>query len=464
MLVNDLPELEDIIDNISPTELTFYNEEEYMEIYETCIHIMEEFINQNPKIISEADFDDIFDDNINELMHSHFDYDIFYTEEAQEEMEDIILHAKNDFFKFVIPPRSYDSSIIINIPNYEVIKTQIDYLRSKPQPKQRTKEWYEFRRNLITASNAYKAFENDAVRNQLIYEKCNSSLDVEVDVDVDVDVEEIKKITINKMVNVNTTLHWGQKYEPVSVKIYESMFNTNVEDFGCIQDDNYRFLGASPDGINVNKLSPRYGRMLEIKNIVNREIDGIPKKEYWIQMQLQMYVCKLNECDFLETKFIEYETASDYWNDNSDKRKGIIMYFHTKEGSPYYEYMPFDIVTYENVNNWQESIINKYECEPYNYTWIKDYYWKLEKLSCVLVLRNNKWFEDNIHELVEIWDIIEKERISGYEHRCPKRRLKKDNDIKDKDNQLTNKCLLLPNKINNNSNSKIIYIDTTNIL
>ena len=44
-------------------------------------------------------------------------------------------------------------------------------------------------------------------------------------------------------------------------------------------------LGASPDGINTDKTSQLYGRMLEIKNIVNREINGIPKSEYWIQMQ-----------------------------------------------------------------------------------------------------------------------------------------------------------------------------------
>ena len=56
--------------------------------------------------------------------------------------------------------------------NYEIIDKQIAYLKSKPQPIQRTKEWYEFRQNLITASNAYKAFENQSSKNQLIYEKC----------------------------------------------------------------------------------------------------------------------------------------------------------------------------------------------------------------------------------------------------------------------------------------------------
>ena len=82
-----------------------------------------------------------------------------------------------------------------------------------------------------------------------------------------------------------------------------------VEDFGCIKDDNHDFLGASPDGINVDPNSKRYGRMLEVKNRVSESvpITGNPKREYWIQMQFQMGVCGLKECDFFESRFIEYE-------------------------------------------------------------------------------------------------------------------------------------------------------------
>jgi putative phage-type endonuclease len=465
MYLNDLPELTDILHTINSEDIHYFNHDETIEIYDTCIHIMEEFIENNPKIISEPEFDDIFDENIYELMHSTFDYDIYYTDEAQEELEEIISYAREYFFKTYMPPRSYSESIILNNSlDYDYITKQIDYLHSKPQPVQRTKEWYNFRRNLITASNAYKAFENDTIKNQLIYEKCTGLEDTNDDDDDD---DDIKKISISKMVNINSTLHWGQKYEPVSVQIYENMYNTKVGDFGCIQDDKYSFLGASPDGINIDPNSERYGRMLEIKNIVNREIDGIPKKEYWIQMQLQMHVCRLNECDFLETQFIEYETSSDYWEDSSDKRKGIIMYFHTKDGSPYYEYMPLNILDYDEVNKWLETMVDKYQSEPYNYVWIKDYYWKLQQFSCVLVLRNEKWFELNIHDLIEIWTIIEKERVTGFEHRTPKKRIKKElntSECEEKNNDI--KCLLLPNvsaSINNN-NSKIIYIDTSNII
>jgi len=451
MRINDLPQLENILDTITPEdEPRFFNDEESLELYETCIHMMGELIIDNPKLITDPDFDDIFDENINELMHSHFDFDLFYTEEAEDEMDEIIEQAKKDFFKEFMPIRSHPTSCILEMPDYDYITEQLIVLRQKPQPLQRTKEWYESRHNLITASNAYKGFESQLTKNQLIYEKCqplNSNLYINDDNDDDEDTD-VKEINLEqKMVNVNTTLHWGQKYEPLSIQIYEHMYNTKIEDFGCIRHDNYLFLGASPDGINVDISSSRYGRMLEIKNIVNREIDGIPKKEYWIQMQLQMEVCDLEECDFLETRFTEYLDFESYKTDSpikneqdesintnyvttsDNKYKGIIIYFHTKEGKPFYCYKPLNLQNQTEIEKWEEETLNLYQNAPYNYTYMKYIYWKLEEYSCVLVQRNRHWFKSNIAELQEIWDIITKERINGYEHRAPNRKIKKESTI-----------------------------------
>ena len=436
--------LTNIIDLIEPENSSFFDDEEAHELYETCIHMMEEFIINNPTIISEPDFDEIFDDNINELMEAHFENDIFYNEEAEEELEEIIHHAKTHFFTDFMPIRSYPSSIILKLEDidYYYLEEQINVLKGKPQPVQRTKEWYEFRHNLITASNAYKAFESQSTKNQLIYEKCQSKIgqdenenqDQEQDQNQDLNQDQNQDLKQNtkviqmqpqvQMVNVNSSLHHGQKYEPLSVMVYEDMYKTKVDDFGCIQHEKYSFLGASPDGINVFNGSLRYGRMLEIKNIVNREIDGIPKKEYWIQMQLQMEVCDLDECDFLETKFTEYDNGDAFYNDATDKRKGVIMYFHTKSGTPFYKYMPFEHVGYEAINKWQEQMIDLYQSPQYNYVWMKDCYWKLDIISCVLVCRNRQWFKDNVAGLAEIWSIIVAERISGYEHRAPNRKPK----------------------------------------
>jgi putative phage-type endonuclease len=434
-----LEELTNIIDEIEADEyVQYFSEDDALELYDNCIYLMEEFVKDDPTIVSDPDFDEIFDENIKELMNALFEDDLFFNDDAEDELDELIIEAKMDFFKNYMPPRSYPDARIIETPDYDFIGEQLDLLRSKPQPAQRTKDWYHFRHNLITASNAYKAFESQATKNQLIYEKCQPLQDEGND---DSDTEELVK-----MVNVNTTLHWGQKYEPLSVLIYEDEYSVKVEDFGCIQDDQYAFLGASPDGINTDINSDRYGRMLEIKNIVNREIDGIPKKEYWIQMQLQMKVCDLEECDFLETKFVEYADRNAFGEDTNDdiyeddngqefnniclskdnKKKGMILYFHTKEGKPYYVYKPLDIIHPDDIIQWEEKTLDLYQSDKYNYTYIKFIYWKLEHISCVLVCRNRQWFEGAIQELKELWDIVISERVSGFEHRAPNRKTKKD--------------------------------------
>jgi putative phage-type endonuclease len=404
---------------------------------------MEEFMNENPTAISEPNFHNILLEEIKDLFYIQIEEHILSSDYIEDDMNDILEYAFNIYITTFHPERSFkddedhdnDDESEIDEEEINIIEEKIQRLREIPQPVQRTPEWYKFRWNLITASNAWKAFESQNTINQLIYEKCQPLKDFTSEDD------EIK------MVNTNTTLHWGQKYEPLSVMMYEHMYNSKVEDFGCIQHPIYKFIGASPDGIIIKSNTGRYGRMLEIKNIVNREINGIPKKEYWVQMQLQMEVCDLDECDFLETKFIEYPDYQSYRNDSSSASfngeefnsyvttkdgsyKGIIVHFHRKDGSPHYEYMPLDLWTPNDIANWEETIVQKYESEPYNYTFLKFIYWKLEKLSCVLVSRNRDWFKNNVGQLEKVWNIIEEERISGFEHRAPVKKPKKDQPIK----------------------------------
>ena len=376
------------------------------------LECMDQYITDHPKIISDPDFDDIFLE----------DMQTFFP--CCENIEEVI----ELFHILVLPKRSQEEGEKEGEQEGEkerkVIKDKIERLHSHPQHAQRTPEWYDFRNNLITASNAYKIFETNATRNQLIYEKCSAY-----------ESSHKEASSSSSSINIESSLHWGQKYEPVSVLIYEKMAKTKIEEFGCIKHAVYSFLGASPDGIITNPSSSKYGRMLEIKNIVNREIDGIPKKEYWIQMQLQMEVCDLDTCDFLETQFIEYETEADFLNDyeidevedstrflqtSNGELKGIIMYF-SKEGMPSYIYKPLDM-------NMQE--FDAFECrtiedmEATGMTWIKNIYWRLKTYSCVLVKRNRRWFEDNVSDIEDLWNVIKRERKDGYSHRAPiKRRL-----------------------------------------
>jgi hypothetical protein len=80
----------------------------------------------------------------------------------------------------------------------------------------------------------------------------------------------------------------------------------------------------------------------------------------------------------------------------------------------------------DDVTKWEEDVLSLYQSEKYNYTYMKFIYWKLEVFSCVLVLRNKEWFKNNIPQLEKVWKIIEQERVTGYEHRAPARKNKKD--------------------------------------
>jgi len=440
MLISELEDLQDITETlIFEDEPSIFTEENTLELIETSFYLMEEYMHDNPTAISEPNFHEIILEEVKEMFYVQLEDHILENDYIEDDLNDLLEDAFNIFISTFHPERSVDNNDettfqIYDEKDIQITEDKIQKLRNIPQPEQRTPEWYEFRWNLITASNAYKVFESQSTINQLIYEKCQP---LKTNLNQD---EEVK------MVNVNSPLHWGQKFEPLSVLIYENNYKTKIEDFGCIQHPNYTFLGASPDGINVDKTADRYGRMLEIKNVVSREINGIPKKEYWVQMQLQMEVCDLNECDFLETKFIEYENSQTFTDDISNKVfvdsqgieffnvclskdnkiKGKIIYFHTKEGKPFYVYKPLDCFHPNEMEEWQNGTVDIYTAEPYNYTYMKTIYWKLEVLSCVLVSRNRDWFKNNILQIEKIWKIIEEERITGYEHRAPLKKPRKE--------------------------------------
>ncbi len=403
-----LPKLIDIYDSFDEVlnhNTSIFNVEETVCLCEAMYEIIDEFMTNHMMALKLMDFEITLQqyvmDNLEPLLYNMIDPTI--ANEMAEILEELYEYVRKEYFSMLMPPRSYPQTFIRRKPNHGAMQKQIDYLRNKPQPDQRTNEWYEFRYNLLTASSIWKAFSSQNTKNQLIYEKC-------------------KPLNLEKYQNVNTesALHHGQKYEDLSIMYYEMKYKTKVEDFGCIQHDKYAYIGASPDGINVDPKSDRYGRMLEIKNIVNREITGIPKEEYWIQMQVQMETCNLNECDFLETQFSEYESEEEFLEDTSDKLKGLMVYF-MENGKPLYKYMPLELKTHEEMRTWENNIIDTHS----HLTWIKTIYWRLDKVSCVLVLRNKKWFEKAQVYIKELWDYVEKERKEGFEHRAPKRQQRK---------------------------------------
>ena len=421
--------LNDIIDEILLVlkKYQIFTDKEITELNKSITVTLIDYVYNNITDIIYPDFDKkltnyVYQLYLIQLIHL-YDPDIKYR--AEYNIYELIKSRKALLYTKLIPPRSYNCSFVRKIiPNIEHLTEKLNILKEIPQPNQRSEEWYIFRHNLLTASSIWKVFKSQATRNQLIYEKCKPHN------------------VYNNNTPINSPLHWGQKYEPVSIEFYKKLYNTEITDFGCIKHTKHRFIGASPDGINTDPNNSRYGRMLEIKNIVNREITGIPKLEYWVQVQIQMETCDLNECDFLETHFIEYQNEEEFNNDGcftyteDNKLKGRSILF-SLNGNIHYEYAPL-YITKEEYDNWEKYILNK----NHDKEWIQNIFWKLEKYSNILILRNKLWFDSVVPQLQDLWNTIINERFTGFEHRAPNRKKRTINS-----ELIVNKCYINIEKI-----------------
>lgn len=385
----------------SVTSSAFYNifenlnDTEFSDIIESIEELFLIYIDDNLINMKEYKFVDTCTNKIsNELYITWMDTNI-----CSENNYDEIYHLVNSqintlLIKYNIVPyvSEYNND---NLNNKKEIREILKNINKIPQPQQRTTEWYKIRNNLISASSMWKIFKSDTTKRNLI-------------------IEKTKPKTYNNI--YAASMEWGNKYEPVSIMIYEYMYNTKIGEFGCIPHSEYSFIGASPDGINIKEDNNLYGRMLEIKNIVNRDITGIPKEDYWIQTQIQMETCDLNYCDFLETRFIEY-TENEFYNDTVSEYKGIILIFtknvsNNTEQSIYdinnikslYEYYPINkCIDYQDIQSWISEKRDKYKEDYILYT---TNYWKLDEISCVLIKRNKKWFNYALPIIKDTYDTI----------------------------------------------------------
>jgi putative phage-type endonuclease len=131
--------------------------------------------------------------------------------------------------------------VLNRLNQIEEYKVQLSKLKQIPVVEQRSDEWYEIRKTLITASDFAQALGKGkfGTKKQFIKKKCgfdDSSIDMNL-----------------------PPLQWGVRYEEVANMFYQYKMNVNVFEFGIIRHPSIECLGASPDGIS------EHGIMLEIK-------------------------------------------------------------------------------------------------------------------------------------------------------------------------------------------------------
>lgn len=330
------------------------------------------------------------------------------------------------------------------------IPSILEKLKLLELPEQRSKEWYDIRNNVLTASSLADALGKGHFQ---------TKLDLLID----------KTSTKAKPFISNDIIEWGVKYEPIATSFYEHINKLKIVEFGLVPHPELTIFGASPDGIcDIDSPSDYVGRMLEIKCPPVRKFTKEVPFHYWIQMQGQLETCDLEECDFLQVKLIEYNSETDYNNDkclqydnftvmegysSNVLPKGLLItitYIDEDNHKKYmYEY-PDLYLSYDEYLNYYETIKLKYTDKKYTIT---KNWWKIERYECTLVGRDREWWNSIVPDILDFWEEVEYYRLKGNQElidKKNKRRRKKKTEPKENiieinqeiKNTIENKCLL----------------------
>ena len=274
-------------------------------------------------------------------------------------------------------------------------------LKQLKLPEQRSEEWYKIRENLLTASSLADALGKGhfQTRDGLLLAKTSEQKD-----------------TFSKA--SRDIMQWGVKYEEVATMFYEHLNNLKIVEFGLIPHPKLSVFGASPDGItDIDSPSGLVGRMLEIKCPPKREFTKEVPKHYWMQMQGQLEVCDLEECDFLQVKLEEYNDQSDYESDVNDDLKngftkdnlpkGLVLEYYNDEGIEY-EFSPW-LASLDDILDWKNKTIKIRG----NHTVEK--WWKITRYECTLVRRDKEWWSSIVPDIIKFWSEVVHYREVGNE-------------------------------------------------
>jgi hypothetical protein len=301
----------------------------------------------------------------------------------------------------------------------------LDNLLNRKQIEQRTPEWYAQMTTIISASELGNLFASNRARAKMVVSK---TIPYQA---------RFQPLAVPS--DSMSAFDWGIRFEPVVKQIYEYKYGTTVKELGRLIHPTYNKCSASPDGLVYTcPKSERTGRLIEIKCPVTREIDGSIPKDYYSQIQMQLHVTGLKNCDYIEAVF-----SSKY---NNMPEKG---------GTPLYEGF-IALIRYEEMKGDQEFY---YVYSPINIPsgWMPDINeneelveiipWRLIKWHEQIVTRSEEWWA-SIKPIIDVfWEDVEKAKRGEFvvpESTRPAKKVKEE------------KCIIIFKKLDENGQEPIL--------
>ena len=261
----------------------------------------------------------------------------------------------------------------------EARRKNVERILSLPQVPQRTDAWYKQGQSVLTASEFATIFGSLRAVRQMAFQKM---------------VKQIQLQT-NRLACLTCEMgpfDWGIRFEPVVKLVLEKLWGAKIVDSGRLMHPTDPLLAASPDGLIVEATDPkRIGRLLEIKCPISREIGETIPFEYWCQMQIQMEVTGIDECEYVEVKI----------DSISPKRADL-------SGCDTYVWLFQDSTNCRMSYAYTEA--EKKEAETAGLDLIETIPWRVGKLYTKTVTRDRSWFQGTAEKRKEFWDIVDQAR------------------------------------------------------
>lgn len=252
---------------------------------------------------------------------------------------------------------------------------QLEKLKKIPVIVQKSDEWFAARNTMISASDVAQAIGkgkfgnlNDFFRKKCAYES----------IPFDAACPPLKH---------------GCMYESVCCSIYEKRNSTKVSEFGVLRHPTIPHIGASPDGITSE------GVLLEIKAPYRRKITGEVPEQYAYQVQFQLAVCDLKECDFAEFGMTTFHSMEHFMEErHADGRNETGIIGETRAGDEF-TYMYGEI-------DGSDEYYKKWMDEMKSAGISKFHFWHLDKYNVVRIYRDDDLITETCVELKHVWDKV----------------------------------------------------------
>jgi len=241
-------------------------------------------------------------------------------------------------------------------------------LRSVESTAQHSVEWFQEKRNLVTASEFSTMLTGCA---RLVKSKVVQRLG---------DSRSEQTVAIGRL----NPMAWGHRYESVIRSIYAKYVAKGevFDECGRYYHRTLNRLAATPDGLVLS--GPRAGRILEIKAPVSRDIEEETVPEpYYVQVQVQMEVCDVAAADYCECRI----RAGVSWQlPTGALYVGAVAVVGSRDepSAWQYEYSPI----------YEESAEGRALAEAWQPIGdvIEKQLWQVERMQTITLRRNPRWW------------------------------------------------------------------------